>query len=122
MVTDDSVNPNDSNGVFTYNTASDWLNFENVFRAIGNDGSAFPNANNDADCNSGSCRIWDYSLSRTDSNVLDMYGRFVDQANCPSSVDGNMVITDRQRHSQRGLELRKFQYVHVVHRICSGLR
>ena len=94
VVSDDTENTSDSNGTATYSTGIDWLGFENFFRAWGQDGGAFPISSNDDDCNSGTCRIWDWSLSRTDSNLLDFNGRFVDKANCPASVDGNVAITD----------------------------
>ncbi len=64
--TDDTVNASDTLGTAIYNSISDW-NFENAFRAWGRDGSDFPSSDNRDRCESGACRIWDWSLSTGDT-------------------------------------------------------
>jgi hypothetical protein len=73
-VSSDTANTSDSSGTATYSTTLDVFNFDNSFRAWGKDGSAFANANNQGRCTTGTCRIWDWSLSRDDSYLLNRSG------------------------------------------------
>ncbi|NCN26563.1 right-handed parallel beta-helix repeat-containing protein [bacterium] len=74
VTTDDTVNSSDSSGTATYDVSLDWFGFQNDFRAWGRDGSAFPNSDNQGLCVSGDCRIWDMSLHRDDSVILNLSG------------------------------------------------
>lgn len=74
-VSSDSVNTTDSSGTATYASTLDFINFENHFRTWGKDGSAFANSNSISTCTtSGTCRIWDWSLSRDDTTLLNRSG------------------------------------------------
>jgi hypothetical protein len=73
-VSSDSANTSDSSGTATYSTSLDVFNFDNSFRSWGKDGSAFANANNQGRCTTGTCRIWDWSLSRDDAYLLNRSG------------------------------------------------
>ena len=67
VTSDDTVNASDTNGTASYSSITDWTGFENAFRGWGNDGSAYPNADNRGECATGTCRIWDWSLLSTAS-------------------------------------------------------
>ena len=90
MVTgDDSVNASDANGAAAYSTTMDWLKFDSFFRGWGKDGSAFPNSDDRGACTTGTCRIWDASLSASDTYLREINGAFTPGAACPASVDGS---------------------------------
>jgi hypothetical protein len=72
VTTDDTVNTSDSSGTATYADALDWSHFENPYRAWGLDGSAFPNVDQADWCSSGTCRIWDWSLSASDTYLRNV--------------------------------------------------
>ncbi len=63
VVTDDTVNISDSNGVALYDSITDWSSFENPHRAWGKDGAAFSSTVRGAASGGGDCRIWDWSLA-----------------------------------------------------------
>jgi hypothetical protein len=73
VVTDDMVNQSDTNGTALAGMI-DVTHFESRFRTWGRDGSAFPNADHRSVCTTGSCRIWDWSLSSTDVVIRDRHG------------------------------------------------
>jgi hypothetical protein len=68
-VSSDTSNSNFSTGTFSYSTNIDISSFQNRFRAIGKTGGVFPDLTNSqrGNCTSGSCQVWDLSLSRTDT-------------------------------------------------------
>lgn len=74
VTTNDSVNSSDTNGSATYDAALNFLNFETIFRHWGKDGSAFPNSDNRARCATGTCRIWDWTLSSVDNSLINRSG------------------------------------------------
>jgi hypothetical protein len=63
-----------TNGTATYSTSLNFLDFDNIFRSWGKDGSAFPNSDNRARCTTGTCRIWDWSLSSADTMLRNRSG------------------------------------------------
>lgn len=67
----DSVNTSDSSGTATYATILDWAGFENRYRAWGVGGSVFPATDQDLQCATGTCRIWDWSLATGDNVALN---------------------------------------------------
>jgi len=70
-VTTDTANTTDTTGTATYSTILDFLNFDNIFRGWGRSGGAFPNSNNMGRCTTGTCQIWDWSLSKSDTVSLN---------------------------------------------------
>ncbi len=103
VVTDDAMNSSDNNGLQAYGSISDFLTFENLFRAWGIDGAAFPDPAAEGRCTTGNCRIWDWRLNGADTQVRNRSGDgstpnapFVAGSACPSAVNGNRVITDQQ--------------------------
>jgi hypothetical protein len=61
----DSKNSSNVNGASTF-PPSDWVNFENQFRAWGKQGT-FPTTAASGRCSTGTCQIWDWSLSKSDT-------------------------------------------------------
>ena len=105
MVSSDSTNRSQSNGQYSYNSISDWVGFDSLFRAWGvSSGSSFPSLNQRGNCTSGStCQIWDFSLSASDStvrgnnfNVTSPNAAFVAGQACPAAVNGNEAVTDNR--------------------------
>ncbi|MCB0413323.1 MAG: hypothetical protein KDD50_03260 [Bdellovibrionales bacterium] len=113
VMTDDVVNASDSNGQALANAISDWMNFENWYRAWGRDGSGYPNASLYDWCqDSESCRIWDLSVKITDSVMLDKGGDgyvtndvFTPGSPCPTQISGNEVITDSNSNPNTFLKM-----------------
>ena len=68
----DSENSSDFGGTAAYTESMDWANFENDFRGWGMDGGTFPNADQRGRCDSGTCRIWDWSMTVADTVVKDV--------------------------------------------------
>ncbi len=68
----DSENANGATGTETFGNITDWINFENQYRGWGKDGSSFPNVDHTEDCTAGTCRIWDWSLTSTDTVARDV--------------------------------------------------
>ncbi len=107
---DDAVNANDTNGSASFSSITDWTGFENRYRGWGNDGSAFPNADNRGPCETGTCRIWDWSLTSSDTVIQDVlsfptgsaYLTHVwyvspapsQQSDCDNAVPGSAFVTD----------------------------
>jgi hypothetical protein len=94
----DSANVH-SIGTATYTDILDWFNFENIMRFWGKDGSAYPASNNRGNCTTGTCRIWDFSISSSDTIILNKSGdgnatndAFVNLMDCPSQVSGNETV------------------------------
>jgi hypothetical protein len=57
---------------FNYASITDWLNFSNRYRGIGNSAAtAFPDTSNRGRCSSGACYLWDFSLKSNDSVLLN---------------------------------------------------
>jgi len=105
VTTTDTANASNTNGTASWPTnyfTFDWLNFSNIFRGWGIDGSTFPNANNQGEwILSGTGRIWDWSLKATDTVILNTTGNgstsngaFTPGSNCPAASDGNVTVTD----------------------------
>ena len=75
ITTDDTSNSSDSSGSLTFASISDWFQFENWFRGWGRDGSAYPATDHRNYCTTSvTCRIWDMSLSSSDSLILGKSG------------------------------------------------
>lgn len=73
VTADDSANDDDTDGASPYEALTDWASFENETRTWGLDGGDFPSDDHDTDCDvGGSCRIWDWSLTSTDSVARDV--------------------------------------------------
>jgi hypothetical protein len=72
----DSSNASDTAGTAIYETITDWTDFENRWRAWGEDGAAFPNADVPGACSSAgeTCAIWDWRLGAGDTVLQDALG------------------------------------------------
>ncbi len=101
------INNSDTNGGASFPADPDefdWVNFDNIYRSWGIDGSAFPNADHRSVWESGAGRIWDFRLRSSMTNpLLNRSGdgtsdnaAFVADVACPSAVDGNATATDQQ--------------------------
>ena len=86
-----------------YSTGIDFYHFDNMYQGWGYAG-VFPNSPA-SECQSGSgetaCQIWDWSLSKNDTNWLNTSGTgissnsaFVPGGTCPAEVNGNVAVTD----------------------------
>ncbi len=65
---DEPVNTSDLSGAASHGQITDWWGFDNAYRGWGLDGGAFPSVDHTGPCLPGtSCRIWDVSLSETDT-------------------------------------------------------
>ena len=93
---DDGVNTSDSSGTQIETLITDWSHFESIHRAWGVDGGAFPSDDNRGNCESGTCRIWDWRLVAADVVLLDFNGAFQVDAPCPASAHGGTALTDSQ--------------------------
>lgn len=89
---------NASPGEITPTNITDWLRFQNPFRAWGRttDRTMPLPASRGSCANSGpsgtDCAVWDYSLT-TGSSALNVNGVFVPGSACPASVSGNTMET-----------------------------
>jgi hypothetical protein len=89
-----------ASGTASYGVAIDWNHFSNWMRNWGIDGSTFPDSSARGRCSSGTCRIWDWSLSASNTVLLGDTGDGVSQndpaslSNCPSQVAGSHLTTD----------------------------
>lgn len=72
VLVDDPQNSSDTSGLTTYSTGMDWVKFSNRFRGYGKDGSSFPNSDNRGRCTAADCRIWDWSLKATDTQLRNV--------------------------------------------------
>tara|TARA_B110001454_G_C12723234_1_gene436037 strand:+ start:15184 stop:17580 length:2397 start_codon:yes stop_codon:yes gene_type:complete len=95
LATSDSVNAHGSSGTITWSSITDWLNFENPFRAW--------SSQTQGQCNSGSCVLVDYRIRTGDGFIKNRSGdgstvndAFVSGATCPAAVHGNKTIADFQ--------------------------
>ena len=95
ITSDDSANSLDVTGAATSTDLANsanyaaWINFDNFYRAWGPQGSAFPNADNQSNCSSETCHIWDYRFNSGDSVATGANGTFTAGSACPSSIAGN---------------------------------
>jgi hypothetical protein len=115
--TTDASNSSNANGTQAFASISDWFNFSNAFRTWGRSGSAFPAANNQDTCSSGTCQIWDWSLVASASVVRgnsadgDTQNTAITPgATCPSQLDGTVTLTD-QATSPRTFLLNAYELV-----------
>lgn len=99
VTSDDTLNSSDTNGTELYNDDMDFFNFDKIFRFWGVDGSAFMSNDNRGKCSSGTCRIWDVSLSRFDTNILNrsydftnLNHEFTDFDNCTYNGDDYLEL------------------------------
>ncbi len=88
-------------GLGAYSLLMDTFNFENAFRAWGQDGGAFPATTHQDRCSAGTCRIWDASLTAGANVLLNRSGNgssnndpFVAGAACPKEVAGDQTLTN----------------------------
>jgi len=99
----DTANSHGATGTFAYDDIRDWSSFENDFRGWGryHASATFPDGANLADaCATGeTCQVWDYSLSASDTKILNKSGDltnlndpFVPGAACPSEVNGDEIV------------------------------
>jgi len=103
VTTTDSSNQSNTDGSESESSITDWMSFSNPFRGWGKDGSAFPSSGNRGRCSSGTCRIWDFRISSSDTTVLNKSkdgsnsnGTFIAGSTCPDAVHGDQSITDRR--------------------------
>ncbi len=68
---EDAVNVGGT-GLLPASCVSDWAGFENRSRGWGLDGGAFPSVDHIGPCVTGPCRIWDWSLSASDTVLADV--------------------------------------------------
>ena len=98
---DDVASTIDASGIVTYTAVSNRASFENRYRTLGiNDSNDYSNATHRARCVAGTCQIWDFSLSKDDTLLLNKSGNgvstnstFINGDTCPSEVNGNEVTT-----------------------------
>ncbi|MEZ4871621.1 MAG: hypothetical protein R2827_05100 [Bdellovibrionales bacterium] len=91
-VTSESTNTH-STGSVAYGSLTDFLNFDNNYRAWGKDGT-YPNSAIRGACSGAdTCRIWDWSLDSGAALALNANGIFLPGAACPSSVQGDNTFT-----------------------------
>ncbi len=97
-VESDAASTDDTNGTAPGSALDglDWWRFDNVWRAWGRDGAAYPAANQRGRCSGTTCRIWDWRLSANDDVARNRHGAFA-QGACPASVHGDVVADDNQR-------------------------
>ncbi len=100
VLVDDPFNASDTDGSAAVGVITDWTTFGFAGRSWGNEGSAFPAADNRGPC-AGSCRIWDWRLAPGDTVISDTSGdginpndAFIVGSACPSAVDGAYIVTD----------------------------
>jgi hypothetical protein len=95
---DDGQNADDTNGVVAVFPADptifDWSHFENPYRGWGKDGSAFPNADHQGRWTTGAGRIWDWSLSSTDTVLRDALSLPTGNDSLTHTWSGTPVSTD----------------------------
>jgi hypothetical protein len=69
---DDPANASDVAGAAAFTSITDWTGFSNAYRAWGRDSAqAFPHPSQQGSCTAGTCRIWDASLSASDTVLRD---------------------------------------------------
>ncbi len=98
-VSSDSSNTSHVSGAQSYNSITDWTNFESEGRGWGRSIASLPSTIGERNCTSGGgCQIYDARLSSSDTVVLNRSGdgvnlnnTFVSGANCPSELDGNNI-------------------------------
>jgi hypothetical protein len=97
----DSANASNTSGTQLFAGITDWINFSSIYRGWGLDGGAFPNVTNQGMCAAGTCRIWDFRLSASDTTVRNTTidgasanSAFVAGAACPAFLNGNITLTD----------------------------
>ncbi len=88
-VSSDSSNTSHSSGTELFENITDWSNFDNHYRGWGLDGSAFPADDQDDRCETTgfTCRIWDWSLSASDSVIRDILSDPDDSDTIPDGDD-----------------------------------
>lgn len=69
--TDDVANASDTNGVGTWAAITDWASFDNTFRVWEAAGATMTSGYGNCRL-TGSCRIWDWSLSASDDKLRDV--------------------------------------------------
>ncbi len=81
----------DGNTIKLFTQITDWFNFENLYR--GWNENVNPNSNPYFCTTGDTCEIWDYSISSTDTNILNKSqnlntanGAFIHKANCPAEA------------------------------------
>lgn len=96
---DDSSNTSDLSGAQFFASITDWLNFSSPLRFWGKTGGGLLDSALRGQCNSGACRIWDFSISATDTVLKNLSNNgssaneaFVNGGNCPAAVHGNKSI------------------------------
>jgi hypothetical protein len=98
VTADDTANLADASGSASFAAVTDWSAFENRWRGWGLDGGAFPAADHQGRCTSGTCRIWDARLRSSDVRLRNVFGAFTPGAACPASVSGptQKVVIDQR--------------------------
>lgn len=109
VTSNDTANGSDSSGTATYSATMDWLNFDNWYRSWGLNAANWTTTV--GQCNTGTCRIWDWRLKATDTALRNRLGTaFVAGTTCPAAVHGNKTMTDQQA-SPRTFLLNAFEIV-----------
>lgn len=90
---DDTANASDSNGAQAFASIVDWVNFENPWRMWA--------TSTGTTCTSGTCQIFDFRLSPSDTRYRNTTGNgvaqnaaFVSGGACPAWLDGNAYLRD----------------------------
>ncbi|HEX4924990.1 MAG TPA: right-handed parallel beta-helix repeat-containing protein, partial [Bdellovibrionales bacterium] len=104
----DGSNGSNSNGTSAFASVTDWINFSDMYRAWGEDGSAFANSDHQGHCDGAeTCRIWDWRLATGDTASLNKSHdgtnanpAWTNGANCPANVHGNVAISDQKASPQ----------------------
>jgi hypothetical protein len=72
VIANDPANGDDIGGIAQFADIDEWAIFRNQGRGWGPDGTAFPNVNDQGQCATGQCRIWDWSLTNSGSPPRDL--------------------------------------------------
>ena len=108
----------------SFDSLTDWFNFDNYKRFWVNEGANLTVNTNNIDCTTGSnCEIWDMSLNKTSTNPLyNTSFNFADGnsepvgTDCPSAVAGSEYIDSQGLENRSSLE-----YMNAIELTTDGL-
>lgn len=82
-------------GDILYDNITDFNNFDYLLRSFGvsNDSSQVSAANSGSCVSPNTCSGWDWRLSASDTEMLNINGVFQEDSTCPNSVHGDIVMT-----------------------------
>jgi hypothetical protein len=106
VTSSDALNSDDSGGVASYVSISDWFQFENFFRHWGNydNINPFPNpaGTQTGICASGTCQIWDWSIA-AGGTLTNYNGTLIDGSTCPDSISGPVNAQISETYTASGV-------------------